>query len=55
MFSFGYVMFFGRAWFSVSVHQIQLAGEFSEFVGQIMTINITLHVVSFELGGGGVL
>ena len=45
-------MFFGRAWFSISVHQIQLTGELSEFVGQIMTINITLHVVSFMDRGG---
>ena len=47
MFSFGCVIFFSRAWLSISVHQIQLAGELSEFVGQIMTINITLHMVSF--------
>ena len=49
-------MFFGRARFSISAHQVQLVGEIIEFVGQIMTVNITLHAVSisFMEGGGAI-
>ena len=47
-FSFRYSMIFGgRAWLSITAYQIQLAGELREFMGQIMTIDITLNVVGY--------
>ena len=51
IFSFSYLMFFGRARLSITAYQIQLAGEFSEFAGQSMTIDITLWCVMGWMDG----